>query len=135
MDRKKLLIREEPRPLSHSPDAELEWLVQSLGFDDEGSSDKTAFKIFKRIVTSPKKDGVTSMEITQYMKLSRVGTLYHLNKFMSAGLVVRDGRKYRMRAENLERTLEEVEEDFLRMFRKMAQIAESIDKKALARKK
>lgn len=122
-------------PMLRSGESGLEWIFRSLGFGEEGG-DEAAYRIFKKIVEeSEEGEGVGTAQLTKTIRISRVGTLYHINKFMSAGLVVRSGRKYQLRAENLELTLEEVEADFQRAFRRMEEVAEQLDRKTLPRRR
>lgn len=112
------------RPRKRGAEDELEWLCKCFGFDAQDPRSD----ILRVLLKAERKDeGVRSVVISQKMQLTRGGAVYHLNRLIETGLVVRRGRQYELRAPNLEETLEEMEEDIVRMFRRMREIAKDVD--------
>ena len=64
-------------------------------------------------------------------KTNKKGTqgaiVYHINMFMSHGLVIKQGRRYFLRSASLDETIEELEQDMLRRMRKLRELAKHID--------
>ncbi|MBI4399459.1 hypothetical protein HY570_01805 [Candidatus Micrarchaeota archaeon] len=123
---KTLSIKEIERPLSNDIEEEVAWLCKCLGFSDE--KEDVATDIFKELLTALyEHKGISTKEVKTRRQVTRGAIVYHLNQFMRSGLVVKKGRAYYLRELSLSRTLEEVEEDFLRMIKRMRDIAKDID--------
>jgi DNA-binding MarR family transcriptional regulator len=124
--RQQIVIRRLERPLEENFEKEVEWLCQCLGLSSE--EEKLPVDIFKTLLThSQKGRPVSSTMLTKGKNVTRGAIVYHLNRFIQSGLVVRRGREYTLRDRTLTRTLDEVEEDVLRFLRRMKEIAEKID--------
>jgi hypothetical protein len=50
-----------------------------------------------------------------------------MNTFVRNGIVIKQGRQYVLRGENLDRTFEELEFDMLRRMRRMRELAKRLD--------
>ncbi|MEW6329408.1 MAG: ArsR family transcriptional regulator, partial [Candidatus Micrarchaeota archaeon] len=86
-------------------------------------------EVFKEIVKANYRHRpLSSTKLCEGKGVTRGAIVYHLNKLMQSGLVIRRGRAYYLRAANLSRTLEEVEEDALRTLRRARRISEDIDR-------
>ncbi|MFH1587280.1 MAG: winged helix-turn-helix domain-containing protein [Candidatus Diapherotrites archaeon] len=124
----KIVIRKIERPFSNEPMDELDWICESLGFFETIDKDKTASSIFREIVTATEKgEALTSTAIAERVGMSRGAVINHLNNLLRAGLITRHGRYYIARSKSVYRTIKEIEEDILSVFRKMEITAREID--------
>ncbi|MBU1197258.1 hypothetical protein KJ765_01970 [Candidatus Micrarchaeota archaeon] len=120
-----ITIRRIERPRRSTPEDELDWLCKCFGFSEQDDLRK---HILQEILEAERQErGVRSHNISIKMHVTRGGAVYHLNKMIESGLIVRNGREYELRGQNLEQTLEEMEEDMLRMFKRMRNIAKELD--------
>lgn len=123
-EERQIMVRTVERPHSRKPQQELAWLCESFGI----APNDPRREILQEILKAERSDqGVRSVVISQKMNITRGGAVYHLNRMIETGLVVRNGRQYELRAQNLEETIEEMEEDMVRMFRRMRSIAKELD--------
>ena len=123
-----IAIREPiEKPTEHSVDKDIEWICECLGLADK--EDDLATSIFKELLHATKeRDGISSKEITEKKNVTQGAIVYHLNIFMSSGLVIKQGRRYFLRSTSLDETIEELEHDLLRRMRKLRELAKHIDK-------
>ncbi len=115
-----ILQRKEP-PYEKDPEAALRWLVTVLGVPERFA--ETYAEILERIALEGKSSGVLAEELGE----KRTSLVYHINKLISMGVLVRRGRNIELRASSFERTVSEIEEDVLRLLRTMKAIAREID--------
>jgi len=111
------------RPYSDDFERYVGWLCDSLGLCTHDCD--SAREILIQIIKSKK--GISSTELSRILNKSRGAVINQLNKLMESGLIVKNGRFYRLRASTVERTLEELYEDIERTFTKFMKIAELID--------
>ncbi len=124
----KIVIKRVERPYSDALDEEFNWLCQTLGFFEPIDKDKTASNVFREIVKDTEKGrAVSSSELSGRLEMSRGSIINHLNNLLRSGLIVREGRLYRARGRSVFRTVEEIEEDILRVFERMKKISREID--------
>ena len=109
--------------------SDIDFICKSFGYFSQRDKNSTAGKIFRLLVkeTSGSTSGLTSDQIADRLDLSRGAIVYHLNSFISAGLVVRDRNTYRLRSQSLQKSIEEIRQDTQRIFNEMLKIAEAID--------
>lgn len=130
--RQQIVIRRLDRPLDENLEKEIEWLCQCLGLSSE--EERLPVDIFKNLLMHTYKGRpVSSTMLTKGKHVTRGAVVYHLNRFIQSGLVVRRGREYTLRDRTLTGTLDEVEEDLLRFLRRMKEIAVKIDAEAYER--
>jgi predicted transcriptional regulator len=114
-----------------SPDDELnsevQWLSESLGLFSQRDKDRSCFRLFIALIQSKK--SLSSDELAYKLNLSRATVIHHLNKLISAGLVVIDNNRYVLRERNLELCLKRIKEDILSTFEEIESEAKQIDKK------
>lgn len=124
---REISIREPmEKPREHSIDNDIEWICECLGLADR--ENELATEIFKELLHATKeRDGVSSKEITEKKNVTQGAIVYHLNIFMSSGLVVKQGRRYYLRSTSLDETMEGLEQDMLRRMRKLRELAKHID--------
>ncbi len=119
-------VRRLEKPVSRDPDNAINWICKAFGFSDS-DKDRTP-RIFREVLhASLKKRQVRSAIVSEKLDITRGGVVYHLNHMIESGVIVRNGRAYRLRCTTLERTVDEVEEDVLRMFKRIKEVAREID--------
>jgi len=126
----KIVIRKIEQPFSAGFDQEFNWLCSSFGFlPMESQDDSGASQIFREIVVATEKGApLTSTQIAEKVGMSRGATINHLNNLMRSGLVVKDGRFYLARSRSMYRTVQEIQEDIERIFKRMEETAKRIDR-------
>ncbi len=128
---REMSIREPiEKPQTHSIDNDIEWICDCLGLADKEND--IATDIFKELLRATKdREGITTREIVEKEKTTKRVTqgaiVYHINMFMSHGLVIKQGTRYFLRSTSLNETMEELEEDMLRRMRKLRELAKHID--------
>lgn len=122
----KLVIKPVGRPQKEDVDTLVSWFLQAFDLSDEKKG-LEPFMLKEIINGSRKGDGVTSKELNSKLEAPRTTVIYHLNRFIYSGLVVRKGRKYYLRSEDMESTLEELQADMMREFQRMMAMAEKLD--------
>lgn len=121
----RIAIRPVNRPQKESVDALVTWFCESLDLSDKDDLEPTMLK--EIIDKSIKGNGVTSMELKDRLDTPRTTVIYHLNRFIYSGIVVRKGRKYYLRSTDMASTLEELQADMQREFMRMIEFAEKMD--------
>ncbi len=114
------LQRKEP-PYERDPVEALKWLVTVLGVPERFA--ETYAEILQRIAREGKSSGILAEEMGE----KRTSLVYHINKLIAMGILVRRGRNIELRASSFERTVNEIEEDVLWLLRTMKAIAREID--------
>jgi len=127
---KQYIVRKLREPTEKIVDKDIEWICNSLGFVSPRDQDKTAFKILKALIKSAKQGkGLTSEELTEKVEPTIGSVIYHLNKLMKAGLVVKLDSAYELRMKSLLSTMEEIEKDIITTIKDLKSIAEDVDNK------
>ena len=115
-------------PKEEDENTEIDYIYQCLGLGDE--RDNVGLLVFRALVrASMEGSGISSYDLMQLSEVSQAAVIYHLNLFQRSGLVIRDGRIYRLRGDNLEQTLEEMQNDMHRRFDHLKEVAKKIKKK------
>ncbi|MDE1860842.1 MAG: helix-turn-helix transcriptional regulator [Candidatus Micrarchaeota archaeon] len=122
----KIVIRAVNKPNNEKAGAILEWFCQvfDLG-DNEDGLEPTMFR--EIVVASFSGEGVTSKDLNKKFDTPRSTVIYHLNRFIYSGLVIRRGRRYYLRSEDMASTIEELHDDMNREFNRLLQFAEKLD--------
>lgn len=122
----KIVIKAVNKPEKENRDVILTWFCQV--FDLGNGQDSTEPVIFKEIVVASfSGKGITSKDLNKKLDIPRSTVIYHLNRFIYTGLVVRKGRRYYLRSEDMASTIEELQADLDREFNRMIQFAEKLD--------
>ncbi len=125
-DASEIRVRRLEKPLRRDMGEEIEWICRALGFSD--SEEDTSPTIFREVISASLKNRqVGSTKVSKKVDITRGGVVYHLNHMIESGVIVREGRAYRLRCTTLERTVGEMEEDTLRMFKRIKEVAREID--------
>ncbi len=126
MTSSKIVLKIVNKPGQDTARALTDWFLES--FDLSGKDDLLEQAMFKELVgNSLKGTGTTSKELNKELDLPRSTVIYHLNRFIGSGLVVRKGRRYYLRAEDFESTIQELQGEMLMEFSRMMQFASKLD--------
>jgi predicted transcriptional regulator len=124
----KIRLKKIRTPAPGSLIGDIDFICQSFGYFSQRDKNNTAGKIFRLLVKDTAEgEGLTSDEIAEQLNLSRGAIVYHLNNFISAGLVIKEKNRYRLRSQSLQKSIEEIKQDTQRVFNEMLKIAEAID--------
>ena len=122
----RIIVRSIGKPSKDSIDEMTFWFCRAFDLASKDESMEPA--LLKEIVSaSTSGSGVTSKELNARLDVPRTTVIYHLNRFICSGLIVRKGRKYFLRSEDMESTIEELQADMLREFSRMLEFAERFD--------
>ncbi len=128
MQSQKVIIQSIEPPAEPRLAEDMLWLCKSFGFMGSRDKDETSSKIFNAIVTArAAHEKLTSSQIADKSHVTRAAALYHLNNYMSSGIVIEDHATYLLRTRSLQKTIEEIELDVMRMFSQLKKIAAEID--------
>ncbi|MCL4364731.1 MAG: hypothetical protein M1569_01070 [Candidatus Marsarchaeota archaeon] len=123
--KEKIVIRQVNRPSKENVDALVNWFCETL---DLGGRDALQPVMLKEIINrSMNGSGVTSKELNSKLDMPRTTVIYHLNRFIYSGIVVRKGRRYYLRSEDMTSTMEELQADMERDFVRLIEFAEKMD--------
>ena len=121
----RIVIRSVAKPQKESAEALMDWFFDVFDLN-KGNDAEPA--IFREIVNnSINGKGTTSIMLTKKLKIPRSTAIYHLNRFISSGLVARKGTRYYLRAGDMTSTIAYLQADMLREFGRMMQFAEKMD--------
>ncbi len=121
----KLVIKTINKPSGGDEEGLLEWFCEV--FDLNGSGDLEPYLLKEIAGGSMKGDGVTSIELTEKLNIPRSTVIYHLNRFIYSGIVIRKGRKYYLRSNDMESTMEELQSEILHEFSRLIEFAQQLD--------
>ncbi len=121
----KLIIRVTERPSHESPEKIIKWFCVVFGLSGNENSNDIGVQILKKFIMDSKnrKNGLSSSDFKFKVKIPKSTVIYHLNRFISTGLIVKKGRKYFLRATSLMSAIEEIEYDINKEFKKMLDTA------------
>lgn len=128
MPTKIIIIKEIKQPRDDDVGKGIEWLCESFGFANRRDRNRTAMRIFEVMLEAAQKDAaLSSDDIAGRVKIARSTAIHHMGKYQKAGLVVKTGGGYELRMRNVEGTIEEMEQDMIRLIARMRRIAKEID--------
>ncbi len=123
----KIVVRTVSRPAKEDIDNLSEWFCEV--FDLSGRGDETEPGMLKEIVEkSINGEGITSKALNKKLSVPRSTVIYHLNRLIYTGLIIRRGRRYYLRSGDMESTIEDIRSDMFREFEKMLGFAERLDR-------
>ena len=126
MDSGKVVIRYIRKPSEENAEGLLRLFAMAFNFCDD-RDDKEMQLLREVIEKSFSEEGVTSKNLTLDLELPRTTIIYHLNRFISSGIVVRKGRRYFLRSDDMASTFEEVQQDMEREFGRLIEYAKKFD--------
>ncbi len=125
-----IIIKSVEKPYSNDPDSFISWFCKSFGLESEldnnDSIEKDLLKGFIEAALSGK--GISSSDLAKKFKIARTTIIYHLNRLIDAGWIVKRGRIYYLRGKELSDVIEEIEYDINREMMRMLDIARQFDK-------
>jgi len=125
-NKEKIVLKAVNKPSKESIDELSDWFCEV--FDLGGKGDGIEPAMFKEIVSSSMEgDGVTSKTLNAKLEVPRSTVIYHLNRFIYSGLVIRRGRRYYLRSEDMRSTMEELQADMEREFSRLIAFADKMD--------
>jgi predicted transcriptional regulator len=124
----KIEIRALEKPDDKDPKKILMWFVAAFGLssDDKDSIEGHILKDFA--YAAKRNEGLSSSELKFDRDVARSTVIYHLNRLMEVGLVVKRGRKYHLRAMDMTKVIEEIEYDISREMQRMLDTAKEFDR-------
>ena len=124
-----IVIRVLEKPDFNDPEKLIKWFVSVLGLSGEGEIDSIGEQILSEFAKAAYLDkGLSSSELKLDTNLARSTVIYHQNRFIDSGLLVKKGRKYHLRASEMSKAIEEIEYDIDRELSRMLDTAKQFDK-------
>ncbi len=126
----RIIIRIVERPDLDDSKKMIKWFCEVFGLaDDNDSFNSISEQILKNFIEAAHSStGLSSSELNLHTDLARSSVIYHLNRFVDAGLLVKKGRKYYLRASEMQKAIEEIEYDINREMQKMIDTAREFDR-------
>ncbi len=128
---RRIILKKFDYPVTGDINEDIDFICRSFGYFNPRDKQDTAGKIFRLLVkeVAEESNGLSSDEIADKLRLTRGTIVYHLNSFISSGLVIRESNSYRLRSQSLQKCIDEVQEDIHRMLNQMQKISKDIDNK------
>ena len=123
-----IMIRFIEKPDQNDAEGIIRWFCDVFGLsspEDENPVEEQILKSFVEAARDGK--GLSSSELDLETKLARSTVIYHLNRFRDAGLIVKRGRKYYLRAGKMENVIQEVGYDLERELRGLIDASKRLD--------
>ncbi|MDE1856999.1 MAG: hypothetical protein KGH98_02850 [Candidatus Micrarchaeota archaeon] len=127
----RIVIKVVGMPNDGDPDRMIKWFCEVFDLSNGKDNDNIEEQILKRfILNQGNGDGLSSSQLNADLEthLARSTLIYHLNRFIDAGLLVRKGRRYHLRANELSKTIEELEYDIDREMKRLHHVAEEFER-------
>jgi len=125
----RITVWEINKPIEPQVHKDIDWICKSLGFVSPRDYDHTSSKVFNVIVlaTAQGKE-LSSDEISELTGVTRGAVVHHLRQYLDAGLIIERKRRYSLRKRSIEKTIEEVQADMIRVLDDIKKIAIEVDK-------
>lgn len=125
----KIIIKAVNKPNSSKPDMLLKWFCEAFGLSDSEDKEDVEFTILRNLTYAAYENkGYSSIELKEHVPIGRSTIVYHLNKFIESGLVVKRGRRYYLRSTDLSTAIEEIEYDLNKEMMKLLDAAKEFDR-------
>jgi hypothetical protein len=125
----KIAIRVLEKPDDKDIDKMLKWFCAVLGLSSGDDKDSIEEQILRKFALSAQQNtGLSSSELKFDKYIARSTVIYHLNRFKDVGVIVKKGRKYYLRANEMSKVIEEIEYDIDREMQRMLDTAKEFDR-------
>ena len=125
----KIVIRDVERPDSKNPNAMMRWFLAVFDLGDGNEANTIEAQILGQLVkVGYKGEGISSADLKLKPPIPRSTVIYHLNRLMELGIIVKRGRKYYLRATEMTKVFEEIEYDIQREMQRMIDMAKEFDR-------
>ena len=125
---KSIVIRSVERPSSKKPAELIKWFCYAFGLSNDEETGIEEQILIRFAYAAKKNLGIPSSAIKIKPEVARSTVIYHLNRLIDSGLIVKKGRKYYLRATEMSKAIEEIEYDLNREMMKMLAAAKEFDK-------
>ncbi len=123
-----IVIRFIEKPDQNDAESIIRWFCDVFGLSNQDAENPVEEQILKSFVEAARDGkGLSSSELDLETKLARSTVIYHLNRFRDAGLVVKRGRKYYLRAGEMEKVIQEIGYDLERELRGLIDSSKRLD--------
>ncbi len=122
----KIVIKSLDRP-KEDVDAMIVWFCETFGLANDADNAIEGVVLKKFLLAARQARGISSKELAKGAPVAHSTIIYHLNRLIDSGLIVKKGRKYYLRAPELSELVEEMEYDVEREFRRISDIATELD--------
>jgi predicted transcriptional regulator len=127
MQRKTVLIKVR-KNFEKNINDELRWFGRSLGLFGLRDRNSSCFRVFITLLKRAKQnEPLSSDDIAERLRLSRGTVVHHLNKLMSAGLIIKQNRGYILREHNLQRVVDDIKHDIDATLADLQAVARELD--------
>jgi len=121
-------IRFIEKPDQNDAEGIIRWFCDVFGLSNPEAENPVEEQILKSFVEAARDGkGLSSSELDLEAKLARSTVIYHLNRFRDAGLIVKRGRKYYLRAGEMEKVIQEIGYDLERELRGLIDASKRLD--------
>lgn len=125
----RIVIRFVERPDMDDTRKMIRWFCEVFGLASESANFGVEEQILRRFAEAAyRNEGLSSSELDLDTDLARSTIIYHLNRFIDAGLLVKRGRKYYFRASEMSKAIQEIEYDINRELMRMLDAAREFDR-------
>lgn len=126
---KSIIIRSVEKPSDNQPQVLIKWFCEVFGLANDDEDNGIEEQILMRFAKAAYQGhGIPSSELKLDKDIARSTVIYHLNRLMDMGIIIKRGRKYYLRAMDMSKTIEEIEYDLNREIMKMLDTAKEMDK-------
>ncbi|MCL5434574.1 MAG: hypothetical protein M1559_02575 [Candidatus Marsarchaeota archaeon] len=126
---KSIIIRSVEKPSDNQPQVLIKWFCEVFGLANDDEDNGIEEQILMRFAKAAYQGhGISSSELKLDKDIARSTVIYHLNRLMDMGIIIKRGRKYYLRAMDMSKTIEEIEYDLNREIMKMLDTAKEMDK-------
>ncbi len=131
----KIVIRSLNRPSTNDTDMVIGWFCEAFGLSNS-PNDEFEVQLLKKFILAAKNgQGLSSKDIKLAEPVARSTIIYHLNRFIESGIIVKKGRKYYLRASEMTDLVEEMEYDVQKEFKRIYDIAGMLDSQIYKKEK
>ncbi len=120
----KIVLKAVNKPAKADVEELTEWFCKVFDFGGKGLEPAMLKEIIENTTEG---DGITSKDLNRKLEVPRTTVIYHLNRFIYSGIVVRKGRRYFLRSQDMQSTIEELQADMEREFNRMLEFAQKMD--------